>query len=118
MKIVRDSAAAKIGGHCHISQQYARSDLIPFFRTLFKDHECAVGISALLCLDIAEIAFLLNVKADSKKAQKVHDMAQEHIEREMERAIEIFGGFGSKGTSKDINQDKHPEQHELFEFDQ
>lgn len=113
MKIVRDSAAAKIGGHCHVSKQCARSDLIPFFRTLFKDHECAVGISALLCLNIAEIAFLLNVKADSKKAQKVHDMAQEYIEREMEHAIEIFGGFDSKGA----NQHKQPEQHELFGFD-
>ncbi len=100
MKSVRDSVAAKIGKHCHVSQQYARSNLIPFLRMLFKDHECAVEISALLCLDITEIAFLLNVRADSKKAQKVHGISQEHIARETEHAIKIFGGFTSTSTNQ------------------
>ncbi|MDI6888476.1 MAG: replication factor C large subunit [Methanocellales archaeon] len=78
-RMIRDSVAAKIGRHCHVSQRYARSDLISFFKILFKDPKYAVGVSALLDLNPEEIAFLLGAKPDAKDVKKVFDAARKQI---------------------------------------
>ncbi|MDD2666624.1 MAG: replication factor C large subunit, partial [Methanocellales archaeon] len=57
VRVVRDSIAAKIGKHCHASQRYARSELIPFLKAIFRKN--AIEISAMLDLSQNEIAFLL-----------------------------------------------------------
>jgi len=75
-RTVRDSVAAKIGKHCHVSQRYARADLISFFKILFKDPKYAVGVSALLDLNPEEIAFLQGSKPDAKDVEKVFDAAR------------------------------------------
>jgi replication factor C large subunit len=98
MRGIRDSVAAKIGAHCHVSATYARSDLIYFFKTLFKDDDYAIGISAQLDLNVTEIAFLLDAKAGSEKVQRIYDSAQERIEQEEEHEIEIFGGFAPEAA--------------------
>lgn len=91
VRAVRDSIATKIGKHCHVSQRYARAELIPFFKMLFKKKECAIGISATLDLSQNEIAFLLDTKDSG--AQKIYDSAQKRIMLAEEHAIETFGGF-------------------------
>ena len=92
VRFVRDSVATKIGKHCHVSQRYARAELISFFKMLFKKKECAIGISAMLYLNQNEIAFLLGTKADST-TQKIYDSAQKSIMQAAEHIIETFGGF-------------------------
>ncbi|UZE92709.1 MAG: replication factor C large subunit [Methanosarcinales archaeon] len=79
-RAIRDSVAAKIGKHCHVSQRYARSDLISFFKILFRDVEHAARISALLDLKPEEIAFLLDAKPDNEGVKKVFDAAGIRIE--------------------------------------
>jgi len=78
-RMIRDSVAAKIGKHCHVSQRYARSDLISFFKTLFKDVGYAARISALLDLSHEEIAFLLSAKPDAKNVKTVFDTARKQM---------------------------------------
>lgn len=78
-RAIRDSVAAKIGRHCHVSQRYARSDLISFFKMLFKDVEYAVRISALLDLSPEEIAFLLGAKSDAKNVKTVFDATRKQM---------------------------------------
>ena len=96
VRVVRDSIATKIGKNCHVSQRYARAELIPFLKTLFNKKESAIGISAMLDLNQNEIAFLLGTKVGAKpdtKTQKIYDSAQKCIMHATEHTIETFGGF-------------------------
>ncbi len=96
VRVVRDSIAAKIGKQCHVSQRYARSELIPFLKMILKKKKSAIGVSAMLDLNQNEIAFLLGTKAGTKSdatIQSIHDAAQKRIMQATEHSIETFGGF-------------------------
>jgi|SRR5659263_23525 len=96
MRLVRDSTAKKIGTHCHVSMNFTRSRLFPFFRLLMKDDEYAPQVTALLELEPEEIAFLIESKSVTKKIQKIYDSAQLLIGKETEHEVELFGGFGAR----------------------
>ncbi len=123
---VRDSIAKKIGTYCHVSMSYTRSQLIPFFRMAIKNDEYARSITAILRLEPEEIAFLVESKSVTKKIQKIFDDAMSMIEKETERDIELFGGFGVKNDSEmEEAGDSEPEvevrkemksQKSLFDF--
>ncbi len=90
---IRDSLAGKIGGLCHISKRYARSDLIWFFKHVMNSKEHAVDAAAELDLNPDEIAFLLDTKATTKKVKTIYESAQQLIEAQVKHDIEVFGGF-------------------------
>ncbi len=123
---VRDSIAKKIGTYCHVSMSYTRSQLLPFFRQALKNDEYAPSMTALLGLEPEEIAFLTESKSVTKKIQKIYDEALSMIEKETERDIELFGGFGAKLKSDtEEENDDEPEagirketkaQSSLFDF--
>ncbi len=93
LRQVRDSTCLKIGSHCHVSTGFVRSQLLPFFRMMLKDEECAPYVAALLDLEPEEIAFLLESKP-TKNVKKIYDEAQALREAEVEHEVEVFGGFG------------------------
>jgi len=97
---IRDSLAGKVGGICHVSSAYARTDLIWFFKHLMKSKVHSVGLAAELKLDPDEIAFLMDTKPTTKKVGKIYDEAQQLIKDEIEHDIEVFGGFGQEKTDK------------------
>jgi len=97
---IRDSLAGKIGGRCHVSGAYARTDLTWFFKHLMKSKVHSVGLAAELKLDPDEIAFLMDTKPTTKKVGKIYDEAQQLIRDEIEHDIEVFGGFGQEKTEK------------------
>ena len=96
MRNIRDSAAKKIGTHCHVSMSYTRSSLLQFFRMMLMDDKYAVGVTALLALEPEEIAFLTGSKSVTKKIQKIFDESKALAESEIEHEIEMFGGFTGK----------------------
>lgn len=89
----RDSTAGKIGGMCHISKEYARLDLIWFFKLVMKNKEHSIDLAAELELNPDEIAFLLDTKPSTKKVKNIYDAAQQLIQEKVEHDIEVFGGF-------------------------
>jgi replication factor C large subunit len=111
-RTIRDSTAGKIGKLCHVSREYARSELIYFFKKLMKNREHSVDLCVELKLDPDEIAFLLDAKPTTAKIKKIYDEAVQVIQQEVEHDIEMFGGFThvpvKQRTSKmeDVNTDK------------
>ena len=99
MRNIRDSAAKKIGTHCHVSMSYTRSSLLQFFRMMLMDDKYAVGVTALLALEPEEIAFLTGSKSVTKKIQKIFDESKALAESEIEHEIEMFGGFTGKRSN-------------------
>lgn len=99
---IRDSLSLKIGNRCHVSRQYARSDLLQFFKRVMKSSEYAVDISSELDLNPDEIAFLLDTKPTTKKVKDIYESAQQRIQEEIEHDIEVFGGFGSVSPEENI----------------
>jgi replication factor C large subunit len=121
---IRDSIAKKIGTYCHVSMSYTRSQLFPFFRMAIKNDEYAPSITAILRLEPEEIAFLIESRSVTKNIQKIFDYAQMMIEKETEREIELFGGFGAQSGTEEAENDE-PEievrkerksQKSLFDF--
>jgi len=110
MRQVRDSTARKIGSYCHVSASYTRSQLLPFFRMMLMDEECAPRAAALLALEPEEIAFLSESKSVTKKIQKIYDEAQAMRIAEIEHEVELFGGFGKR--SKEAPAGEEPEKEE------
>jgi replication factor C large subunit len=92
-RTVRDSLAAKVGKYCHTSKREARAFYFPLLRTLFRDEEYAVGITARLRLDEDEIAFLMDAEKSSKKVEKIYEKSRSLIEEEVEHEIDVFGRF-------------------------
>jgi replication factor C large subunit len=72
---IRDSAAKKIGGRCHVSAGFARAELMGFIGLLLKDKKTAVGTAEELDLD-AEIALLIGSTPSTKKVQSILEEAQ------------------------------------------
>ncbi|MDF1557285.1 MAG: replication factor C large subunit [ANME-2 cluster archaeon] len=109
---IRDSLAGKIGGICHVSKRYARSDLIWFFKHMMNSKEHAVDVAAELEMNPDEIAFLLDTKASTKKVKTIYESAQQLIQARVEHDIEVFGGF--KHTAP---VDEHQLELDLIEAD-
>ena len=112
MRNLRDSLAKKIGSHCHVSMSYTRSQLLPFFRIMMKDNECAPAVAALLALEPEEIAFLMETKSVTKKVQKIYEEAQSLIEKEVGQEIEVFGGFGARPELPEAGEEEPEDESE------
>jgi len=74
-RAVRDSIAAKIGHISHLSISRARSDMLPLFRQFVQQDPSSVA--AMLDLTIDELAYLMDVKKESKSVLKAFEKAQE-----------------------------------------
>lgn len=72
---IRDSAAKKIGRHCHVSASFARSELMGFVGLLLKDKKRAAPLAAELDLEAEEIALLLGSAPTTKKVQSIFEEA-------------------------------------------
>ncbi len=96
---VRDSAAGKIGTHCHISSRMAKAEMMGFFGLLLKNPEMGPKVAALLDFSVEEIALLLGTKPTTKKVSKLYDAAQELLEEERVSEIEVAWG-GSRKPEK------------------
>jgi replication factor C large subunit len=94
-RTIRDSIASKIGKYCHTSKREARAFYIPLLRTVFKDEEYAVGLTARLKLEEDEIAFLLDAEKSSKKVEKIYEKSRDLIAKEVEHEIDVFGRFAA-----------------------
>ena len=75
-RAVRDSAAKKIGRHCHVSAAFARSELMGFFGLLLADKKRAASLAAELELEAEEIALLLGSSSSTKKVETIFEEAQ------------------------------------------
>jgi replication factor C large subunit len=98
-RTIRDSIAAKVGKYCHTSRREARASYIPLLRSLFRDEEQAVGISARLKLEEDEIAFLTDAEKSSKKVERIYEKSRELLEDEVEHEIDLFGRFSVKAET-------------------
>jgi replication factor C large subunit len=73
---IRDSAAKKIAGRCHVSASFARAELMGFVGLLLKDKKIAAPLAAELELVEEEIALLLGSTPATKKVQSIFEEAQ------------------------------------------
>jgi replication factor C large subunit len=74
-RAIRDSAAKKIGRHCHVSAAFARTELMGFVGQLLADKKKAVPLAAALALEPEEIALLLGSTPTTKKVQNIYEEA-------------------------------------------
>jgi replication factor C large subunit len=102
---VRDSAAKKIGSHCHISTRMVKAEMMGLFGLLLKDPERGPKVAALLEFSPEEIALLMGTKPTTKKVAKLYDAAQELLEEEAISEIEIAWG-GTKKPEKDEKRER------------
>ncbi len=72
---IRDSAAKKIGRHCHVSAAFVRAELMGFVGLLLADKKKAIPLAAELELDADEIALLLGSTTSTKKVQNIFEEA-------------------------------------------
>jgi len=93
---IRDSAAKKIGGHCHISSRQAKAEMMGFFGLLLKEPETGPKVAALLNFSLEEIALLMGTKPTTKKVSKLYEAAQTLLEEEKISEIEIAWGGSQK----------------------
>ena len=120
-RMIRNSLATKIGEHCHMSQKDA-SNQISFFKILFSNEEVAIKLSALLNLELNEIAMLLEARKDSKKVTAIFDAAMKKIEKEESEFFENIAIMETE-KEKELNevkpiqdQKKENSQRTLFDF--
>ena len=93
---VRDSAAKKIGAHCHVSAAFARAELMGFVGLLLSDKKRAAPLAAELELEAEEIALLLGSSPTTKKVQSIYEEAQKLRAAEEFQEIEL----GWQGTAQ------------------
>ena len=86
---VRDSAAKKIGRHCHVSAAFVRAELMGFVGLLLADKKKAVPLAAELELDAEEIALLLGSTSTTKKVQSIFEEATKMRAAEEFEEIEL-----------------------------
>lgn len=106
MRSIRDSTAARIGAHCHVSMSFARSRLMPFFRLIIKDGKYSIPVTAVLGLVPEEIAYLNESKSVTKQMLQIYSEAQKLIENDKIHEIELSGGFGAAPPEKIEKVDK------------
>lgn len=95
---IRDSAAKKIGRHCHVSAAFVRAELMGFVGLLLADKKKAIPLAAELELDADEIALLLGSTTSTKKVQNIFEGAMKLRAEEVFEDIE-FSWHGT-GTSQ------------------
>jgi replication factor C large subunit len=95
---IRDSAAKKIGRHCHVSAAFVRAELMGFVGLLLADKKKAVPLAAELELDADEIALLLGSTSTTKKVQNIFEEAMKI--RAAEEFEEIELGWHGTGTAQ------------------
>lgn len=93
---VRESAAKKIGRHCHISSRMAKGEMMGLFALLLKDPDTGPKVAALLDFTVEEIALLLGTKPTTKKVSKIREAAERILEEERVSEIEIAWGGAKK----------------------
>ena len=86
---IRDSAAKKIGRHCHVSAAFVRAELMGFVGLLLADKKKAVPLAAELELDADEIALLLGSTSTTKKVQSIFEEATKMRAAEEFEEIEL-----------------------------
>jgi len=95
---IRDSAAKKIGRHCHVSAAFVRAELMGFVGLLLADKKKAVPLAAELELDADEIALLLGSTTSTKKVQSIFEEATKMRAAELFEDIEL--GWHGTGTAQ------------------
>jgi replication factor C large subunit len=95
---IRDSAAKKIGRHCHVSAAFVRAELMGFVGLLLADKKKAVPLAAELELDADEIALLLGSTTSTKKVQNIFEEATKMRAAELFEEIEL--GWHGTGTAQ------------------
>ncbi|VVB70178.1 Replication factor C large subunit [uncultured archaeon] len=86
---IRDSAARKIAGRCHVSASFARAELMGFVGLLLKAKKLAAPLAAELGLVEEEIALLLGSTPSTKKVQSIFEEAQKIRSAEEIEDIEL-----------------------------
>jgi replication factor C large subunit len=86
---IRDSAAKKIAGRCHVSASFARAELMGFVGLLLKDKKIAVPLAAELDLESEEVALLIGSTSTTKKVQTIYEEAQRIRATEANEEIEL-----------------------------
>jgi replication factor C large subunit len=86
---IRDSAAKKIGGRCHVSARFARAELMGFIGLLLKEKKTAVGTAAELDLEAEEIALLMGSSPSTKKVQSIFEEAQQRKAQAQAEEIDL-----------------------------
>ncbi|MBN1236555.1 MAG: replication factor C large subunit, partial [Methanotrichaceae archaeon] len=97
-RAVRDSAAKKIGRHCHVSAAFARAELMGFVGLLLADKKRAATLAAGLELDGEEIALLMGSAPTTKKVQSIFEEAIKIRMAEEVEGIEL--AWHTAGTSQ------------------
>ena len=95
---IRDSAAKKIGNHCHVSAAFVRAELMGFVGLLLADKKRAVSLAAELELETEEIALLLGSTPTTKKVQSIFEEASKMRAAELYEEIEL--GWQSTGRAQ------------------
>ncbi|MDD2755330.1 MAG: replication factor C large subunit [Methanothrix sp.] len=95
---IRDSAAKKIGSHCHVSAAFVRAELMDFVGLLLADKKKAIPLAAQLELDADEIALLLGSTTSTKKVQNIFEEAMKM--RAAEEFEEIELSWHGTGTAQ------------------
>ena len=98
VRSIRDSAARKIGRHCHVSLAFARSELMDFVGMLLKDKKGAPQLAARLDLTAEEIALLMGSSPGTKKVQNIFEEAMRIQSREQIEEIELAWRKSSQPT--------------------
>ncbi|HOV52582.1 MAG TPA: replication factor C large subunit, partial [Methanothrix sp.] len=96
---VRDSAARKIAGHCHVSASFARAELMDFVGLLLKDKRIAAPLAAELVLEAEEIALLLGSTPSTKKVQSIFEEAMRIRSAEEIEEIELAWGATARTSA-------------------
>jgi replication factor C large subunit len=103
---LRDSAAKKIGGRCHVSARFARAELMGFIGLLLKEKKTAVGTAAELDLDAEEIALLMGSSLSTKKVQSIFEEAQQLKAQAQAEGIDLaWRGKPSSTKAQDAGSD-------------
>jgi replication factor C large subunit len=97
-RAVRDSAAKKIGRHCHVSAAFVRAELMGFVGLLLADKKRAPSLAAQLQLDMDEIALLIGSSPTTKKVQNIFEEAMNIRTAEEVEGIEL--AWHTAGTSQ------------------
>ncbi len=107
---VRESAAGKIGRHCHISSRMAKGEMMGLFALLLKDPETGPKVAALLDFTVEEIALLLGTKPTTKKVSKIREAAERILEEERVSEIEVAWGGAKKPEKAEKRERRRPDR--------
>jgi replication factor C large subunit len=104
---VRDSAAKKIGGHCHVSARFSRAELMGFVGLLLRNKKLAPMVAAELDLNADEIALLMESNPTTKKVQTIFEEAQKIRDKERVEDIEL-AWHGAAPAKRKVEQLEEP----------